>query len=121
MRRWLRGGIGIALIAAVAIYVAFPHPTHDQAKLRAIAVESRLLLITYADRPGAIAKGHWPPAVAALHPVNVVVQNGTLNITTKPYLDGGWGYGFARDKRDLGMLAACWSSLGQDMYWHGPC
>lgn len=44
-----------------------------------------------------------------------------VDITSKPHFDGGWGYGFAADKQNLTMLAECWSHLGYNVYWHGPC
>lgn len=121
MRKWVGAVVVVTLLAAIAIYAAFPHPTHDQAELRALATQSRHLLARYKDRPGAVPKSQWPHEIAALQPANVIVREGAVEITTKRYFDGGWGYGFAPDKRDLGMLPACWSSLGQDMYWHGPC
>jgi hypothetical protein len=51
----------------------------------------------------------------------VTVGLGVVDITTGENFDGGWGYGFAPDKRDLTMLPECWSALGHDIFWHGPC
>ena len=118
----------VALILAsiaVAIYCAFPHPTHNQAQLKAIAAESQQLLATYRPGPSVqdadIPKEKWPPAIAKLAPYSVTVRHGMVDITTQPYFDGGWGYGFALNKQDLTMLVECWSELGHDVYWHGPC
>jgi len=44
-----------------------------------------------------------------------------VDITTKEFFDGGWGYGFASNKQDLSMLEECWSELGDGVFWHGPC
>jgi hypothetical protein len=121
----LRIGIPIIILIALAIYCAFPHPTHNQAQLRAIAAESQHLIATYplggSERYADIPKGKWPPAIPKLKPYSVTVFPGTVDITTQPFFDGGWGYGFALNKQDLTMLVECWSELGHDVYWHGPC
>jgi hypothetical protein len=121
----LRIVVPIIVLIALAIYCAFPHPTHNQAQLKAIAAESQHLMATYPLGPSAqradIPKGKWPPAIAKLGPYSVTVRHGMVDITTKPFFDGGWGYGFAPDKQDLTMLVECWSELGHGVYWHGPC
>jgi hypothetical protein len=117
----LRVGIPIIILVAVAIYCAFPHPTHSQTKLKEVAAESRHLMAAYPITPYDIPKDKWPPAIASLNPSSVTVRHGMVDITTRPYFDGGWGYGFAPDKRDLTMLVECWSELGQSVFWHGPC
>jgi hypothetical protein len=68
-----------------------------------------------------ISRDKWPPAIRDLKPFSVSVRHGMVNIVTKPFFDGGWGYGFAVDKRHLTMLVECWSELGHGVYWHGPC
>ncbi|WP_448663533.1 hypothetical protein ACG3SL_02345 [Sphingomonas sp. CJ20] len=93
--------------------------------MKAIAADAQRLMAAYplgpSDRSLWLPKGKWPAAIARLRPAYVIVSHRAVEITTKPFFDGGWGYGFARDKRDLGMLAECWSELGEGMYWHGPC
>lgn len=125
MKRCLRITIPIITLIALAIYCAFPHPIHNQAELNAIAVESRRLMATYPLGPSAqradVPKGKWPPTIAKLKPYSVTVRHGMVDIQTKPFFDGGWGYGFAPDKQDLTMLVECWSELGHGVYWHGPC
>ena len=125
MKGRLRIVAPIIVLIALAIYCAFPHPTHNQAQLKAVADESQHLLATYRLGPSVkwadLPKGKWPPAIAKLHPYSVTVRHGMVDITTKPYFDGGWGYGFALNKRDLTMLVECWSELGHAVYWHGPC
>ena len=125
MKGCLRIAIPISLLIALALYCAFPHPTHDQTQLRAVAAESRHLMETYplglSRQWTDVPKSKWPPAIAKLAPYSVIVRHGMVDITTKPFFDGGWGYGFTLDKQDLPMLAECWSELGHGMYWHGPC
>lgn len=125
MRGWLRIVAPIIVLIALAIYYVFPHPTQNQAQLEAIATASAHLLVMYPVGPSVqsteIPKGKWPPAIANLKPHSVTVRHGIVDITTKPFLDGGWGYGFATDKQDLTMIVECWSELGHGVYWHGPC
>lgn len=121
----LRIAFPVIVLIALAIYCSFPHPTHNQTELLAIKAESQRLMAAYplslpaqyADVP----KDKWPPVIASLKPSSVTVRHGMVDITTKEYFDGGWGYGFALDKRDLTMLVECWSELGHGVYWHGPC
>jgi len=125
MRGFLRVMIPFFILIALAIYCALPHPTHDQAELKAIAAESQRLMAAYPVSPSQqwtqIPKDKWPPAIGSFEPFSVFVGPGTVDITTRPFFDGGWGYGFALRKQDLPMLEECWSALGQGVYWHGPC
>lgn len=125
MKGCLSIGVPIAILATIGIYTAFPHPTYDDATLRAIAAESDRLIATHRANPlgqfAPLPKDKWPPAIASLKPEIVHVFSETVHITTKPFFDGGWGYGFARDRGDLGMLPECWHELRHDVYWHGPC
>jgi len=121
----LRIAIPLLVLLATTIYCSFPHPTHDQAELKALAAEARQLMaahpLTYSRRYGDLSEDSWPPAVKKVGARYVIVRPGMVDITTKPFFDGGWGYGFAPDKRSLPMLAKCWSALGHGLYWHGPC
>jgi hypothetical protein len=121
----LRIAILIIVLITLAIYSAFPHPTHNQTDLKAIAFESRRLMAAYpigrSEQYASIPKDKWPMVISSLKPISVTVHHGMVDITTKPGFDGGWGYGFAFNKRDLTMLLECWSELGHDVYWHGPC
>ncbi|WP_311268181.1 hypothetical protein [Sphingobium sp. WCS2017Hpa-17] len=121
----LRIAIPIIILVALGLYSAFPHPTHDPKRLKAIAAEARHLMttrpISAMERASDVPKDQWPPAIAELKPYSVTVYHGSVHIGTKPYFDGGWGYGFASDKRNLGMLPECWSDLGEGLFWHGPC
>lgn len=125
MRGCLKIAAPIVILIAIGIYSSFPHPTHDQETLRLVAAEARHLLATTPLSPKVrfivIPKNQWPSTVATLKPYSVIVRTGMVDITTKPFFDGGWGYGFATDKRNLTMLVECWSEVSSDVYWHGPC
>jgi hypothetical protein len=125
MRGCLQIGVLIVVLAALGIYLAVPHPTRNDAELKAIAAASERLMAAYplegAQRYADVPKEKWPPAIAGLKPESVTVYPGMVDITTRPFFDGGWGYGFARNKRNLTMLVECWSELGYGVYWHGPC
>ena len=125
MKGLLNVGVPIVVLAAIGVYSAFPHPTYDDTTLKAVATESRELIASHRANPtkqyADLPEAKWPPAIASLKPKYVTVTSRTVDITTKPYFDGGWGYGFALNKRDLGMLPECWDALGHDVYWHGPC
>lgn len=125
MRRCLSVAVPIVILIAVGIYSAFPHPVHDQPTLSLVAAEARHLLATRRLSPTVryivIPKDQWPTTIATLKPYSVIVRSGMVDITTKPFFDGGWGYGFATGRQNLTMLVDCWSELGSDVYWHGPC
>ncbi|MBB3911233.1 hypothetical protein [Sphingomonas desiccabilis] len=115
----------IIVLIALAIYCAFPHPTHNQAQLEAIAADAEHLMATHplgpSDQSADIPKGKWPPSIAKLEPYSVTVHHGMVDITTKPFFDGGWGYSFAPYKQDATTLVECWSELEHGVYWHVPC
>jgi hypothetical protein len=125
VRGCLSIAVPIVILIAIGIYSYFPHPTHDQATLRLVATEARHLLATTPlsskVRFIVIPEDRWPSTIATLKPYSVIVRTGMVDVTTKPFFDGGWGYGFAADKRNLTMLMECWSELSRDVYWHGPC
>ena len=79
----------IIILVAIAIYCAFPHPTHNQTEMKAIAAESQRLMAIYPISPSEqfvdIPKDKWPPVIASLKPYSVFVGHRTVNITTKPY------------------------------------
>jgi hypothetical protein len=118
----LRFFTALAVLTAVGIYCAIPRPTRDPTTLQAIAAESQHLLdIRLPGESTDLPKEKWPPAIASVRPYSVIVRPGVVDITTREYFDGGWGYGFASDKRNLGMLPECWSDLGHGLFWHDPC
>jgi len=115
----------VVILLGLALHSAWPRPVHDRDRLAAAAAAAARLLAAQpagsAAEPTYLARDRWPPAIAALRPASVVIYPGTVDMPTKRLFDGGWGYGFAADRRDLTMLSECWSALGQGMYWHGPC
>ena len=121
----LQIAVPIIILIALAIYCAFPHPTHNQDQLKAVAAEASHLVKTYplgkSVRWVEITKSKLPPSIAELKPSSVTVRPGMVDITTKSFFDEGWGYGFTLDKQNLTMLVECWSELGYGVYWHGPC
>lgn len=125
LRGCLRIAIPIFILIGLGLYSAFLHPTHNPTQLRAIAAESRLLMATRPintrEQAFPVPKDQWPSAIAGLNPYSVTIYRGSVHIGTKPFFDGGWGYGFAPDKVSLGLLPECWSHLGEGVFWHGPC
>ncbi len=112
----------IMILIALGIYSLFPHPTRDEDTLRTVASEAVALTKKHsASARVELASDDWPPAIASLKPESVTVSAKRVDIQIRHYFDGGWGYAFATDKQELGMLPECWSDLGQDLYWHGPC
>jgi hypothetical protein len=99
-------------------------PTHNQSELKAIKAEAQSLVATHPIKPKGwvdVPKSEWPPVIASLQPYSVTVHTWGVDISIKPYFDGGWGYAVSRNKRDLPMLEKCWSEPGQGVFWHGPC
>ncbi|HEX8442418.1 MAG TPA: hypothetical protein VF631_02090 [Allosphingosinicella sp.] len=114
------GGIGasgalFAALAALPLLSGCAWPTYSQSTLKAIKTESQLLMtanpIKPAERWTSVPQSQWPPVIASLHPYSVTVHQWGVHISIKPYFDGGWGYMIPRDKRDLPMPEACYSSL----------
>ncbi len=68
-----------------------------------------------------IPKEQWPPIISGLHPEHVTVHTWGVDILTKPYFDGGYGYEVPRSKTDLPMPASCYSEPSQGVFWYGPC
>ncbi|WP_315762827.1 hypothetical protein [Sphingomonas sp. Y38-1Y] len=125
VRGWLSVVLPILSLVAIGIYCVIPHPTYDDAVLNSIAIEAQRLMATYPISPGAgfveVPQDEWPSVIASLQPATVMISSATVEITTKPFFDGGWGYGFAAEKQSLTMLPECWSHLGHNVYWHSPC
>lgn len=114
-----------AIWIILGLLVGCAQPVSDPVKLRRIQAESQSLIARHATRashaPISVPKSHWPPTIAGLEPHAVTVFNWGLDISVKPYSDGGWGYQVTPGKRDLPMPAKCYSELVDGLYWHGPC
>jgi hypothetical protein len=120
----MQPGRGPALLAALALLAGCAWPTRDQSKLKAIKAESEHLAATHPIGPQGwteISQSRWPPVIASLRPHSVTVHEWGVSISTKPYLDGGWGYHVSRYKRELPMPERCYSEPGEGVFWHGPC
>ena len=114
-----------ALTIAVLVTTGCNRPISDAAELSAIRREAMALMETHPPQlsPGytSVAKQDWPAAIARLRPEAITVHTWGVDITTKPYFDGGWGYEVPRKKADLPMPAACYSEPSEGVFWHGPC
>ena len=112
-----------ATLTLLALLGGCNWPTYNSAKLKAIKAEA--LVANHPIRPpnhwADVPKQQWPPAIASLQPEFVTVHQWGVNITTKAYFDGGWGYQVAKNKRDLPMPEGCYWEMYQHVFWHGPC
>lgn len=115
----------LAFVAALLLLGGCELPTRNQATLKEIKAESEQLMKAYPIVPPDawvnVPRDHWPPAIAKLEPFLVTVHEWGVDISTKPYFDGGWGYMIPRRKQDLPMPAGCYSEPGPGVFWHGPC
>ena len=114
-----------AMVAAISILSGCNRPVSDAEQLRAIRAEAQTLMQTNAPaRPSKwkdVPKDQWPTAISSLHPEAVTVHVSGVDIMTKAYFDGGYGYEVPRSKVDLLMPAACYSEPSQGVFWHRPC
>ena len=114
-------GAAVAVLVAIGIYSAFPHPTHNEATLKALRAESLVLLASKRTYTGPdLPKSQWPLAIAKLRPTFIIVYPDSVEIVTKPFFDGGWGYHVARDDRASPKPAGRYSKLDQGVYWFHP-
>lgn len=125
MRRSTYATITLATLAATSILSGCNRPVSDAEQLRAIRAEAQTLMKAHApEQPSKwkdVPKGQWPTAISSLHPQAVTVHTWGVDITTKAYFDGGYGYEVSRNKADLPMPAACYSEPSRGVFWHGPC
>jgi hypothetical protein len=125
MKRWLIIASAMCLLMTILVVRVWNGPIFDRAKLATMRAEARVLTRTHP----VTASGKWvevpkhdcPPTIAGLHPEHVQVKGWGVNITTKSYFDGGWGYHIPRDGRDLPMPRECYSEPVAGVFWHGPC
>lgn len=114
-----------ALVAAFSILGGCNRPVSDAEQLKAIQAEAQILMKTHApsrlSKWKDVPKDQWPTAISSLHPEAVTVHASGVDIMTKAYFDGGYGYEVPRSKADLLMPAACYSESSQGVFWHDPC
>lgn len=101
----LRGGTGLI---------------EDQTELRAIKGEAELLMSEGPAKGWTVPKSQWPPAIARLRPQAVTVEADGVDILTRPFFDGGWGYLIPRHGRAAPEPAGRFSAAGQGVYRYHP-
>lgn len=115
----------LALTITLATAAGCNRPISDADELKAIRTEAVALMQAHPPQPAwgyaTIAKQDWPPAIARLRPEAVTVHTWGVDISTKAYFDGGWGYEVPRNKADLPMPTSCYSEPSNGVFWHGPC
>lgn len=118
----MHGGVAFAILAStLALLAGCERPTHDPSLLAAINAESRILMLAHPiDASTTVPKRQWPYAIASLKPENVTVYPHGVDISMKPYFDGGWGYFVSRDERETPQPAGRFSKLGEGIYWYHP-
>jgi hypothetical protein len=125
MRRLTYGTLTLVIVAAISILSGCNRPVSDAEQLRTIRAEAQNLMKTHAPTGRSkwmnVPRDQWPTAITSLHPEAVTVHVSGVDIMTKSYFDGGYGYEVPRSKADLLMPAACYSELSQGVFWHGPC
>lgn len=100
-------------------------PVRDEAKLQAIRAEAATLMATHPVEQEQswreVPKADWPSTITSLRPEWVGVNARGVDITTKVYFDGGWGYTVIPRNAAAPTPAACYRQLTQGVFWHGPC
>lgn len=121
MKPQRRTRAALVVLAALTLLAGCERPTRDQAALKAIKAESQTLMAAWPTRTYAtVPKSRWPRAIAGLKPFDVTVFPDGVDIMTKPYFDGGWGYFVARNERKPPQPAGRFSDLGDGVYWYHP-
>jgi hypothetical protein len=113
----LRGPVLFGL-AAIAMVGGCTQPTHNPATLAAIKSEAETLMQARAQ--GSVPEADWTPAIAGLKPKFVTVYPEGVDIVTKPYFDGGYGYFVLRDGQHLPDPRERYSTLNHGVYWYRP-
>jgi hypothetical protein len=67
-----------------------------------------------------VPESQYLPVIASLEPVEVTVSRDGVDILTKPFLDGGWGYFVPRSARYRPNFPQRYSDLGEGVYWYHP-
>lgn len=112
---------GAVILAAIVLLIACePRPTWDRTRLKAIRAEAELLMAKPPATDRDLPKAAWPQTIAGLHPEFVSVYADGVEIMTKPYFDGGWGYFVPRDPRTPPQPAGRFEMAGEGVYWHHP-
>lgn len=115
----------LAAFAALIALGGCDRPMFNMGKLPNVKAEAFALMRTHPVEAHAsgrdIPRAEWPPTIASLNPQWVAVRQGSVDIMTRTFFDGGWGYNVPRDARDLPMPKRCYSEPIKGVFWHGPC
>ena len=123
----LRGSRLGALLALLMLWLSSgcDRPELNRSKLPRLRAEAYALMRTHPVPPTSswrkVPKAEWPPTIASFNPEWVTVTHGSVDILTRPFFDGGWGYNVPRSQDDLPMPADCYSEPSKGVFWHGPC
>lgn len=111
----------LSVLTAFALLVGCARPTHNPSALKEIRAESETLMRGAAPRTSTVVpKAGWPTEITSLRPYSVTVLPDGLEITMKPYFDGGWGYFVPRPGGNLPQPVGRFSGLGEGVYWFHP-
>jgi hypothetical protein len=69
---------------------------------------------------GRIDDTRLPPTIAALKPDYVIHDGNEVEITTRAYFDGGWGYYVPKSASPSRELLFRHYSVGHGVYWFYP-
>jgi hypothetical protein len=115
----------LVAFAGLAALGGCDRPIFNMSKLPRVRAEALALMRTHPVDPQAsgraIPRAEWPQAIASLNPQWVSVRHGSVDIETRTFFDGGWGYNVPRSERDLSMPKRCYSEPSEGVFWHGPC
>ena len=118
----------LAALAAPLASIALggcDEPIFNTAKLPKVKAEAFALMRTHPIGARAsereVPRAEWPPAIASLNPRWVAVRQGSVDIMTRTFFDGGWGYNVPRSVRDLPMPKRCYSEPTEGVFYHSPC
>ncbi|RYY24143.1 MAG: hypothetical protein EOP62_17765 [Sphingomonadales bacterium] len=112
----------VAILAiALTLLSGCAWPTYDKAILASVKAEARALQKAYPTMDfEQVPKEAWPKTIASLKPELVFVSIDGVDILTKPYFDGGWGYFVVIDDGVAPQPEGRYSKLGEGIYWSHP-
>ncbi|NYT41288.1 hypothetical protein HZY97_11005 [Sphingomonas sp. R-74633] len=115
----LREGMLVNLAALWLLAGCSPGHTRDPATLQAIRAEAQALMANpQVDASSRVPESRWPPAIAALRPEWVRIDEDGVEIPVRIYFDDSWGYFIPRDPRKPLKPRSGYSALGEGIYWY---
>lgn len=115
------GCAGLAVLATGLLLIGCPGPVHDPFLMREVKAEARALVERHPTWGVVeVPKSRWPPAIASLRPEFVWVRRDGIEIATKPYFDGGWGYHVTWDDQGRPEPAERYTEVEPGIYWYAP-